>query len=154
VLAEKALTSAQRLAKETGAELLLFQAILSIDVEDEFAQIVGPQQLERADARAFANAEAYLSRVALRMHSEGIACQTAVLRGNPARLICDVANESKSDVVVICTHGRTGFNRWVYGSVANQVIRGVDCPVLVVRGVQPVESQEPAKASLGEPITA
>ncbi|CAN5814689.1 universal stress protein [soil metagenome] len=150
MLAEKALSSAQKVAKENGAELLLFQTILSLDTRDEFVQNISSQQLEDADAQAFTNAEAYLNGVALRMRGEGMACQIAVLRGDPARLICDVANESKIDVVVICTHGRTGFNRWVYGSVANQVIRGVDCPVLVVRGVEPVENKEPAKIGLGQ----
>jgi len=153
-LAEKALTNARLLAKETGAELCLFQAIAAADVAYNFASVPNQPQLDQAYERSFANAEAYLSSVALQMHTAGIACQTTVLRGDPAQLICYIANESKIDVVVICTHGRTGFNRWVYGSVANQVIRGVDCPVLVVRGVQPVESKEPAKAKLGEPITA
>ncbi|MCX6049424.1 MAG: universal stress protein [Chloroflexi bacterium] len=158
ILAEKALTHAQTLAKENGAELLLFQGIPFIDVEDEFAQIISAQQLESADVQAFANAEAYLISVALRLRGEGIACQTVVLRGDPARLICDVANESKIDVVAICTHGRTGFSRWMYGSVANQVIRGVECPVLVVRGMQLVESKAASKAAvrigLGEPLAA
>lgn len=151
-LAEKALTNAQLLAKETGAELWLFQTIAAADVAYDLTSLPSQQQLERAYERSFANAEAYLSSVALQARTAGVACQTTVLRGDPAQLICDVANESKIDVVVICTHGRTGFNRWMYGSVANQVIRGADCPVLVVRGTQPVESKEPAKTKLSEPI--
>ncbi len=157
-LAEKALANAQQLAQANDAELCLFQGIPFINVEDEFSRIVSPQPLEHTDGQAFENAETYLNGVALRLRSEGITCQTLVLRGDPARLICDVVNESKIDVVVICTHGRTGFNRWMYGSVTNQVIRGVDCPVMVVRGVQPVASKavskEPAKISLSEPLTA
>ncbi|MCE7984509.1 MAG: universal stress protein [Caldilinea sp. CFX5] len=36
------------------------------------------------------------------------------------------------DLLVMSTHGRSGLRRWVYGSVANKVLRGVTCPLLLI----------------------
>jgi nucleotide-binding universal stress UspA family protein len=43
------------------------------------------------------------------------------------------AREKSIDLLVIATHGRSGLTRLVLGSVAEQVVRQADCPVLVVR---------------------
>ena len=56
-----------------------------------------------------------------------------VASGDPARLIVQTAADLFADVVVIGTHGRTGVQRLVMGSVAESVVRHADCPVLVVR---------------------
>ena len=50
--------------------------------------------------------------------------------GNPATEILRVARETKCDLIVIGTHGRTGLNRLVLGSVAEEVIRKAPCLVL------------------------
>jgi nucleotide-binding universal stress UspA family protein len=87
------------------------------------------------DDTIFNNTETALKAVGGAVQAAGVTGKTTVLRGDPASVICDVVNENQIDVVVISTHGRTGFKRWVYGSVANQVLHGVNCPVLVLRGV-------------------
>ena len=53
--------------------------------------------------------------------------------GEPARVIVDTATEGYS-MIVIGTHGRTGFQRFLMGSVAERVVRLAACPVLTVRG--------------------
>lgn len=50
-----------------------------------------------------------------------------------AHLICDYINSEKPDLVVMSTHGRTGLARFLFGSVANKVLQGVNVPVLLVR---------------------
>jgi nucleotide-binding universal stress UspA family protein len=50
-----------------------------------------------------------------------------------AQGILDLAQSRGADVIVIATHGRSGIQRLVLGSVADKVIRGADLPVLVVR---------------------
>jgi len=146
-LAEKSLPIVEKLAKDTGAELVLFQAVAPLAVDYSFARVPAQIQFDQINDQLFANADAYLKGVALRFHTEGLACDTMVLRGDPASLLCDVANESNIDLVVISTHGRTGFNRWVYGSVTNQVIRGVNCPVLVIPSTMPEAVSAPAPSS-------
>jgi len=53
--------------------------------------------------------------------------------GNPAREICRYAAEQDADLVVIASHGRSGFQRVVLGSVAERVLRLSEVSVLVVK---------------------
>ena len=53
--------------------------------------------------------------------------------GSPAAEIVRLARQGNHDLVVVGTHGRTGFRRLVLGSVAERVVREAPCPVLVVR---------------------
>ena len=63
----------------------------------------------------------------------GIDSVTAIRQGTPFREILDYAEENEVDLVVIGTHGRTGLQRTVLGSVAERVVRLSDVPVLTVR---------------------
>ena len=53
--------------------------------------------------------------------------------GNPEREIVEYANKRGMDLIVLGTHGRTGLDRFVMGSVATSVVRNADQPVLTVR---------------------
>ena len=55
--------------------------------------------------------------------------------GNPAVEIVKYADAQAIDLIVMGTHGRTGFKAWMAGSVAERVVRCAHCPVLVVRRV-------------------
>lgn len=56
--------------------------------------------------------------------------ETRVTNGDVASAIIDLANEIKSDLIVMGTHGRTGIARMLMGSVAESVMRSAPCPVL------------------------
>lgn len=53
--------------------------------------------------------------------------------GAPAKIIVQLASDISADLVVVGTHGRTGFDRLMFGSVAEKVVRTAPCPVLTVR---------------------
>jgi nucleotide-binding universal stress UspA family protein len=53
--------------------------------------------------------------------------------GEPARGILDEAEALGAELIVMGTHGRTGFDRVLFGSVAEKVVRTSSCPVLTVR---------------------
>jgi K+-sensing histidine kinase KdpD len=57
-----------------------------------------------------------------------------VVEGDPSAVILDVAREINADLIVLGTHGRKGISRLFVGSVAEQVVRKAECPVLTVRG--------------------
>lgn len=57
---------------------------------------------------------------------------TLVREGDPGANIVELAEEEGVDLVVIATHGRTGLMRFVFGSVAEKVVRHSPCPVLVI----------------------
>ncbi len=54
--------------------------------------------------------------------------------GNPKQEILTVANEWAADLIIMGTHGRTGFDHFISGSVSESVTRRAPCPVLVVPG--------------------
>ena len=56
-----------------------------------------------------------------------------IAAGHPAETIVRVARERKADLIVMGTHGRTGLQHALLGSVAEKVVRLAPCPVLTVR---------------------
>lgn len=54
--------------------------------------------------------------------------------GTPKQEILDLAGEWGADLIIMGTHGRTGFDHFISGSVSESVIRKANCPVLVVPG--------------------
>jgi nucleotide-binding universal stress UspA family protein len=48
-------------------------------------------------------------------------------------VILEFAAEAKADLIIMGTHGRTGIDRILFGSVAAKIVRGADIPVLTVR---------------------
>ncbi|WP_135822139.1 universal stress protein [Halostella litorea] len=68
--------------------------------------------------------------------TEGVdAVETAVVRGAPAEAILDYADEHGVDLVAMGTHGRTGVERYVAGSVTERVVRLSDVPVLTAQAL-------------------
>jgi nucleotide-binding universal stress UspA family protein len=62
-----------------------------------------------------------------------IQARTFAVHGKPAHEIVRLAAQEKADIIVIPTHGESGWQRFVFGSVAEKVVRLADCPVLTVR---------------------
>ncbi|MEX2306259.1 MAG: universal stress protein [Pirellulales bacterium] len=62
-----------------------------------------------------------------------IAYEHRYLTGLPVVQILKLAEEERIDLIVIASHGRTGFARLLMGSVAEGVMRGATCPVLIVK---------------------
>jgi nucleotide-binding universal stress UspA family protein len=60
--------------------------------------------------------------------------EASVIDGTPVSAITDQAEEIAAELIVVGTHGRTGFSRLTLGSVAERVVRAASCSVLVVRG--------------------
>ncbi len=95
--------------------------------------IFPPEQAQRVEAEMKAGAEKYLAEVAQRVNYGDLKPRWEVARGNPAEAIAEAAAKSGADLIVIATHGRSGPSRWVWGSVADRVLRSSCTPVLMVR---------------------
>ena len=75
----------------------------------------------------------YLREVAADLHTHaGVEVETKVVCGPPGTSVLAEAQEYKPDLLMISSHGRSGVARWRIGSVADKVIRGASCNVLVV----------------------
>lgn len=64
---------------------------------------------------------------------DGPKVQAIIGHGNAAKEIVRIAEEEKSDLIVIATHGLSGWHHFIVGSVAEKVIRTAPCPVFAVR---------------------
>lgn len=64
---------------------------------------------------------------------DDVSVETAVVRGTPYRTILDYADEEGVDLIVMGTHGHTGLDRYLLGSVTEKIVRTADQPVLTVR---------------------
>lgn len=74
-----------------------------------------------------------LEAMAEQCRAAGVTATREVAVGRPARVIVETATSRGSDLVVMGTHGRSGFAHLVLGSVAERVVRTAPCPVLTVR---------------------
>jgi nucleotide-binding universal stress UspA family protein len=120
-LAEHALPYADRLADATSACMLLC-TIVPLNI------IEPPEEdLTLAD-----EARAYLGQTASRLSARGRNVQTITQWGEPAACILDQVQSQQADLIVMSTHGRSGLGRWLYGSVADTVLRSSAVPVMVV----------------------
>jgi universal stress protein A len=80
------------------------------------------------------NADKELARFASRAQEDGIAIATTRSEpGVPSATIVEIAKNGAYDLIVMGTHGRTGFSRVMLGSVAERVVRLAPCAVLTVR---------------------
>ena len=73
-----------------------------------------------------------------RNHLQGVENQRLIHLGNPAAAILGTAADLVADVIVMATHGRTGFSRAFFGSIAEEVLREAPCPVLTVHSSTPM----------------
>ena len=124
-LAESALPKATELARMYGGTVMLLRATE--------AHLRAGHDLVDAQIRVVREAEGYLDVVADRLRTAG--CQTvttSVWYGEPATSIVDAAKFNGVGMIVMTTHGRTGFGRLLVGSVTESVLRGTSTPVLVL----------------------
>jgi nucleotide-binding universal stress UspA family protein len=131
--AEAALAPAAELARLTGAELTLLRAVEVLPIAAPDGLVYTPPTLDAALVeRLVAEARRSLNRVAERLRAEGLTVATRVTAAEPAAAaILDAAGQA--DLIVLATHGRSKVARFFLGSVADKVVRGAPCPVLVTR---------------------
>lgn len=79
-------------------------------------------------------AGAYLETKVNELHQNGVEKVSSILLvGSGADEIIDLARNTPDNLIAMCTHGRSGMNRWLLGSVTEKVVRHSGDPVLVVR---------------------
>jgi nucleotide-binding universal stress UspA family protein len=127
-LAEAVVPVAEALARDYEAEILLLRALT-------------PRESFDAEVEAQREAEAYLARVADGLRDRGArGVDWKVWYNEPSQAIVDAAQANAIDLVTMATHGRSGFERLLVGSVAERVVRRAPVPVLLVRGVPSASS--------------
>jgi nucleotide-binding universal stress UspA family protein len=153
-LSEQALHYAENVIGPNGKLTLL--SVIEMPVDYDYTLVDIP--LTVVTSRAYNEAEFdktyrrvhdYLVNHSRTFSAKGFNVECVVESGDPAAVIADVASNKKADAVVMTTHGRTGFSRWLFGSVTQKVISLMPCPVLVVPGtiVEASEKSVPTQAT-------
>lgn len=143
-LAERALTLARDLAKEQGAELILLRVASGVDISSgqAFGGLVSSEAYNVAITEERKVASEYLVKTASEIENLDLRVRWVVEVGDPASSIVGYGERDQVDLIVMSTHGRSGISRWVYGSVADRVLRGGTVPVLLVRAKPPSQRRE------------
>jgi nucleotide-binding universal stress UspA family protein len=123
--ANQALEYAIRLARQLQARLTLLHVI--------HLPSVGGADLLAYMAHVETSAQQAMEECLQRVQHAGIPGKSLFVQGVPWQEIVDKAKATQADLIVMSTHGRSGFQHLVLGSVAERVVRLAPCPVLVTR---------------------
>ena len=129
-LAKTALGQAENLAKTFDAEIVLFQVVPFMPIYGS-PELVTPLIVDEKQKEAV---EKYLANLSGEMKKKGLRVTTTVRTGQQvAGEIIDYAKEVGVDLIVMCSHGRSGISRWVLGSVALKLLTRAETPILLLR---------------------
>lgn len=118
-LSERALPYAARLAKGAGAHLRLLH--------------VQPKELDSKHPWIEADVGARIEDLAGRLRAQGVQATARTIAAEPpVDGILAGADEPPADLIVMSTHGRSGIGRWLYGSVADAILRRSIVPVMLI----------------------
>jgi nucleotide-binding universal stress UspA family protein len=128
-----AFTKAVSLAKQNRAQLTLVHVLSPVTpyVGDGY---VSPQAYEALERGARRGAQRRLAALLKKAAKAGVRARSLLLEGIAYDQIARISRAKRADLIVMGTHGRTGFSRFFMGSVAERVIPLAPCPVLTVRG--------------------
>ncbi len=130
---DTALRYATTLASRLGASLDLLNVVESpVPLGSWTGEIYVPNMPELHE-NLVAEAQDRLDACRGTALAESVPASATVRIGHPAATIVEYANEQRSDLIVLGTHGRTGLAHLLMGSVAEKVLRLAPCPVLTVR---------------------
>ncbi len=129
--AEQALPTAARFAHASGGTLTLLTVVAPVlEIVIKPVRLTGHAELPLDTEIAQANE--YLAGVASSGDLKGIEVRTDVMTGIPASIILLFAQLQHVDLIVMCSHGFTGFTRWRLGGIAQHVARQSPVPVFVL----------------------
>jgi nucleotide-binding universal stress UspA family protein len=112
--ADMAAVAAGHLAKQCGLPLTVLAVCASDDLSCDLIKPLA-------------------DRVRDLLRQDGVAADSLALEGKPAETILQAARDNDCDLIVLGSHGRTGLDRLLMGSVSQQVVTQAKCPVLVVK---------------------
>jgi nucleotide-binding universal stress UspA family protein len=142
-----ALETAADLAQHFGAAIHLVHVIPMFPATTMPDFIPETKFLEAAKAEA----DRHFSAVSADLTGKGIKVGTSVEVGDDvASTILEAVEHENADMVVISTHGLTGWHPLVFGSIAEKVMKLVACPVLLLRTPKPASSAKVASGRLME----
>ncbi|HEX6243707.1 MAG TPA: universal stress protein [Polyangiales bacterium] len=131
---ERAVEKAAELARVMDASVELMHVYqLPVFALPDSSITVSPTYIADLTDRA----QRALEKHRAQLQADGIEASTTLIEGMPAQAIVDHANEIAAEMIVMGTHGHSGFKRFLLGSTAERVVRMANVPVLSVHLPQP-----------------
>lgn len=123
------------LARDHDARLIVLHVVLTL----------GPELVSHGEAVSELQPQAYREKLwedlrRVRLPDPDVHVEYRLVEGDPGEEVVRAAQESRAELIVMSTHGRTGLPRLLMGSVAEQVMRKAECPVLTVKAPHPATS--------------
>lgn len=129
---ETALPHAVDLARAHDAELILVH-IFKTPAHEFIGQIALAGQDQSIQQSRETMKQKFMG-LRQELRDQGVNVRVQWMEGmGVAHLICEYVRDEKIDLVVITSHGYTGIARFLFGSVANEIIQGLDVPVMIIR---------------------
>ncbi|MFC2095557.1 universal stress protein [Candidatus Bipolaricaulota bacterium] len=127
----KAIKAAGELAEKFSSELILLHVVGPVPVLET------PTGLAGFDVAAYQNELTDSAKASLQSRldkhiPESVNARTIVVHGDAAHEIARVAKEEGVDLIVVATHGESGWRHRIFGSVPEKVIRHAQCPILTI----------------------
>ena len=124
---EAAVTEATRLAELFGADLTVLHVEPSLEAHSTFESLSQIGQSEKAQREASRQVEAQLREFAARLSPRA---SSVLVEGDPLTRIEEYAKNHSVDLIVIGTHGRGGFRRFLLGSLSSKLLHDVSIPIV------------------------
>lgn len=140
-VSERVLSHAKRFANLPGTRVTLLQVLEPMHGWEKRLAFGPGRPFEEIAQMRKEKALNYLHAARTELENLQISVTAKLHEGNVADSILQIADEEKIDLIVMGTHGYGGAARWLYGSVANRVLHGAKCPLMVVRQIQEVDVQ-------------
>jgi nucleotide-binding universal stress UspA family protein len=136
--ASQAVPHAYTLAKKLGAELILFRVVRDASkttgpLDADALEDADLTTIDRKQQESVSEAHRALQQQIDSIGDQSVKTTPVVEIGLPPDRIVDYARTNQVDLIVMSSHGRTGLQRLVHGSVAESVLRMAPCPTFVLR---------------------
>lgn len=137
-LAECVLPHVEAIATGCSSSNVIFLRVVEpiytlMTAEPDAGYTFSANDWQKMEAELESAAKIYLDRLLSRVKFNNVELQAEVVKGKAADSIAGYAAENGVELIAIATHGRSGIGRWVWGSVADRVLRTATVPILMVR---------------------
>ncbi len=136
--AESVLPCVEALARQyekSEIEVVLLRVCQKPEISSDYPYsmpVSWEEHVEQEQLKCKLEAGVYLTEIAKRFKDKNIKVSTELPTGKPAEEIIRYDAASDSRLIIMSTHGRSGFSRWAYGSVAESVMLGTQTPIIMI----------------------
>ncbi len=116
-----------------GGKVSFVRVVVPLPLYETGRYRIPADERQRWEDDGMKEARKYLDQIVKQTKYDNVTTQSVVLYGKVDDELIKFANENEVDLIVIASHGRSGPSRWIWGSVADRILRSACVPVMIVR---------------------